>query len=595
MTDVAPSHLEARGSFAGAAGWRLVPVIALASAILLLLTGAGIGVYNERAYEAQKVRETEVQARILAASVSAALAFNDRATAREYVGALRANPEVEAAGVYDPRGTLVASYGRPGASPPLQIRLQPPSFDHQRLAVTAPVVEGGADLGMVYVSTVLEPGSRRLARYGGLALLMVMGLLVVAVLGAAHGLMTRANRELQTRAEELAEANRQLRVQIAEREKAEEALRQSQRLEALGRLTGGVAHDFNNILMVASSGLDLLDRNTDPTRRDRIRDGIRHAVERGASLTRQLLTFSRRNTLKPQVIDLRAQVEGMRLLLERSLRENIDVQTDLPAGLWPVEVDPSQLEIALLNLAVNARDAMVSGGRLCVSAENVSDFNDGELSGDYVRLSVSDTGPGIPPEVIDHVFEPFFTTKEVGKGTGLGLSQVYGFAKGSGGGARVESRPGEGATMSLYLPRSQKALAETPAPSDPRAVRGGSGRLLLVEDDPNVAVMVREMVADLGYEATHVAGPGAALEFLDRNPQVDLVFSDMVMPGGMDGIELAREIGRRRPDLPVLLTSGFSPATAAAESEGRRVLPKPYTIESLAQAIEAELRNRPAA
>ena len=573
------------------ARWRLVPAIALAGAVVLLATGLGIGIYDEQAYQSQKEREAGVQAQILAASVTAALAFNDRGAAREYVDALQVNPEVEVVGVYDENGALVASYARPGMTAPAHARPAPPLFEGDHLVVTAPVAQGGSSLGLVSVQTGLEPAARRLARYSGTGLLVIMALLMVGVLAVANSLMGRARRELSTRADELADANRQLLVQIAESERAEEALRQSQRLEALGRLTGGVAHDFNNILMVASSGLDLLDRTTDPVRREAVRAGVRQAVDRGASLTRQLLTFSRRSALKPEVIDLPSRIEGMRVLLDRSLRENIRVEMEMPAGLWRVEADASQLELALLNLAVNARDAMPGGGLVRIEAENLGELKQGELNGDYVRLSVTDTGGGIAPEQIAHVFEPFFTTKEVGKGTGLGLSQVYGFARGSGGDARIESVLGRGATVSIYLPRSDKSLAAPDVAAAP-PVEAGHGRILLVEDDPAVAAMVSEMLKDLGYEVSHASAAAAALEVLDREPSFDLMFSDMVMPGGMDGIELAREVGRRRPDLPVLLTTGFSPAATAAQREGRRLLSKPYTIESLAAALQATLGRR---
>ncbi|HTK36567.1 MAG TPA: ATP-binding protein [Caulobacteraceae bacterium] len=569
--------------------WRLVPAIALASAVVLLMTGLAIGAYSERVYQGQKQQEAGVQAQILAASVTAALAFNDRNAASEYIAALRANPEVETAGVYDENGVLVASYARPGLTAPAHVRPTPPHVEQGRLVVTAPVVQDDQELGLVSVQMATEPFARRWVRYGGTGLLVIMALVMVGVLSVAHGLMTRASRELATRADELADANRQLLVQIAERERAEEALRQSQRLEALGRLTGGVAHDFNNILMVASSGLDLIDRTTDPVRREAIRAGVRQAVERGAGLTRQLLTFARRGALKPEVIDLAARIEGMGVLLERSLRENIQVALSLPPDLWAVEADPSELELALLNLAVNARDAMPSGGQVRIEAENLAGFKQGELLGDYVRLSVSDTGGGIAPDQIGHVFEPFFTTKEVGKGTGLGLSQVYGFTRSSGGDARIDSVVGRGTKVSLYLPRSRKPLTRAEEPKTLESVPDGQGRILLVEDDPAVAAMVCEMLKDLGYEVSHASAAAAALDVLDHEPAFDLVFSDMVMPGGMDGIELAREVGRRRPELPILLTTGFSPAAAAAQREGRRLLPKPYTIENLAAALKALL------
>jgi signal transduction histidine kinase/CheY-like chemotaxis protein len=557
----------------------------MAGAVLLLLTGLAIGFYSDRLYQEQRVRETQVQARILAASVTAALAFDDADAAREYVGALRANPEIEAAAVYDAKGDPVAAYARRGETP---VEPSRPGVEGGRLTVTEPVLEGGVRLGAVSLRTVVEPPARRLSRNAGLGLLLVMALLLVGVLVQAHGMMQRANRELEARADELARANRQLLIQIGEREKAEAALRQSQKMEAMGQLTGGVAHDFNNILMVASSGLDLLERTSDPERREMIRSGVRQAVERGASLTRQLLTFSRRSALRPEVVDLADRIEGMRVLLERSLREDIAVTLRFQPGLWPVEVDASQLEVALLNIAVNARDAMPGGGVLTIAAANRPGVAEGELSGDFVELSVTDTGQGIGPETLAHVFEPFFTTKEVGKGTGLGLSQVYGFARGSGGDVRIESVVGRGSCVSILLPRSRAAVPVEPSrEAEPQTARG-EGVVLLVEDDPGVATMVSAMLNELGYTPVHAGTAADALRELERSP-VDLVFSDMVMPGGMDGIDLAREIGRRRPGLPVLLTTGFSPAATAAERDGLPLLLKPYSREALSAALHAAL------
>jgi CheY-like chemotaxis protein len=316
-------------------------------------------------------------------------------------------------------------------------------------------------------------------------------------------------------------------------------------------------------------------------------------VDRGASLTRQLLAFSRRTALKPAVVDLAAQVEGMRVLLERSLREDVQVELDFAPGLWAVEVDPHQMELALLNIAVNARDAMPGGGRIVISGDNMTGMDDGGLEGDFVRLSVRDTGKGMDPEMVSRVFEPFFTTKERGQGTGLGLSQVYGFTRASGGDVRIESRPEEGTTVCLFLPRSDKPLSSRSADEDQRQPPRGQGRVLMVEDDEGVAAVVCEMLKELGYEPEHAVSAAAALELLDGRP-FDLVFSDMVMPGEMDGIQLAREIRKRRPELPIVLTTGFSEAAAAANQDGLRLLVKPYRIEQLAAELQAA-RNDPRA
>ncbi|MCK1277321.1 response regulator [Bradyrhizobium sp. 61] len=405
----------------------------------------------------------------------------------------------------------------------------------------------------------------------------------------------QAAQELETlvveRTRALAEAVEQLRVEMDERARVEETLRQAQKIEAIGQLTGGVAHDFNNLLMVISGGLDMLDRQTDPDRRRRLMDGMVQAAQRGASLTRQLLAFSRRQTLRPEPVDVASQMGGMRELLDRSLRGDVHVEFDFPDTLWPVEVDPGELELVILNLAVNARDAMPNGGTILVRGENLPDLNDEQIAGDYVRLSVVDTGVGMSPEILSRVFEPFFTTKEVGKGSGLGLAQVHGFATQSRGTVRIRSEVGRGTSIELYLPRSLSIPSRERHLIDLNMVRpkkSNHGRILLVEDDDEVAALVSEMLGQLGYEVTHAASGAAALGALADGRAVDLVFSDVMMPGGMNGVELAREIKRRRSDIPVLLTSGYSEAAVHdAELAGLQILPKPYHIDELAAALSA--------
>ena len=570
----------------------LLPLVVAAGAGLLLLTGVFIGVYNEQYYRAQRLREADAQARILAASVTAALAFDDRNTATEYVDALGANPEVDAAAVYDDKGAQVASYAR-GAPPPTASPAIGRRQEGARVVVAAPVQEGAVRLGEVYLRTTAEAPTRILSRHSGIALLLVMALLLTTAMAAAQSALRRVNQELARRAGDLAEANSNLEVQMEVRERAEEALRQSQKMEAIGQLTGGVAHDFNNILMIASSGLDLMDRTTDPARRQMLKDGIRQAVDRGASLTSQLLAISRRSTLQPQVIDLSRQIDGMRVLLDRSLREDIAVEVEIGPGVWPVEVDPSQLEVALLNIAVNARDAMADGGTIRVSVANAPGLADGELVGDYVRLSIADDGVGMTRDTLRRIFEPFYTTKGVGKGTGLGLSQVYGFTHASGGDVRVESELGKGAMVSIFLPKSDKQPA---SPAEVKIVTPSAttrqGRVLLVEDEDGVAALVTEMLGELGYEAMRAPTAAVALRLLEAQPDVDLVFSDMVMPGRMNGLELAREVNRRRPDLPVVLTTGYSEAAQSARKEGLRLLVKPYRIDALAEALTAATSER---
>ena len=393
----------------------------------------------------------------------------------------------------------------------------------------------------------------------------------------------------------LKEANDQLRVEIAERTRMEETLRQAQKLEAIGQLTGGIAHDFNNLLMVISGGLQMLQRQADPARRQRLMDSMLQAVQRGAGLTRQLLAFSRRQALQPQVIDIARHIGAMRELLDRSLRVDVNVELDFPDAIWPVEVDPGELELVVLNLAVNARDAMPKGGTIVVRGENLPNIKDDQLAGDYVRLSVIDTGTGMSPEVRAHVFEPYFTTKDAGKGSGLGLPQVYGFAIQSGGAVRINSEVGRGTSIALYLPRSDK-VPSGDALEQPHVERQQAhdvGRVLLVEDDDEVAALASEMLDRLGYEVTRAGSAAAALGALANGRPVDIVFSDIMMPGGMNGLDLAREIRKRRPELPVLLTSGYAEAAAqGANAAGVHILPKPYWLDELSTALHAAISNQ---
>ena len=573
----------------------LFPMIALATVVFLLIAGVFMAAVNERLYAEQKASEAVVQARILAETVTAALAFDDDAAAQEAVDALRANPEIAATAVYRPDGRLAARLTRPGVALPRTVQRQDPVFEANHLVLTLPVSrEGGEVLGFVHLRMVLDPPLRRLGRYAGVGVLIGMAAVVLAVLAISQGALGRANAELRRQANDLSETNRRLQQQMEERERAEAALRESQKLEALGRLTGGVAHDFNNLLMAASSGLDLLERTDDPARRARLKAGIRQAMERGASLTSQLLAFSRRSALKPQVVDLRRLIEGMRVLLERSLREDIAVELELPEGLWPVEIDINEFELALINMAVNSRDAMPNGGRLRIAAENLAGDDLDPAAGDRVRLTISDTGPGMSEDTAARAFEPFFTTKSVGKGTGLGLSQVYGFARSSGGDVRLDGRPGEGAVITLLLPRSEKPLSEVEPAAPTADLSRSKGRVLMVEDDDHVATMVSEMLQQLGYRTERAANARAALALLEAGRRFDLVFSDMVMPGEMDGRALAQEIRRREPALPVLLTTGYSEAAAAASADGLRLLLKPYRIDALDAAVRAAMaRKRP--
>jgi PAS domain S-box-containing protein len=374
---------------------------------------------------------------------------------------------------------------------------------------------------------------------------------------------------------------------------AEQALRQAQRLESLGQLTGGVAHDFNNLLAVFASGVQVLERNPSAVQRQTILDAMRRAVARGTGLTRHLLAFSRRRPVNPESVDLAAHLSTMQDMLASSLRGDVSVVMQFDSDLWQVEVDAGEMELAIVNLCVNARDAMPAGGTIEITAENVSETADDGTRADFVRLSVRDTGTGIAPEIIGRVFDPFFTTKDVGKGSGLGLAQVYGFAQQSGGRVAITSEVGAGTNVTLLLPRSlRKPAAEQKidAPGVPSVKTDNArrGDVLLVEDDREVAALAREMLGELGFGVIHVATSAAALDALANARTIEAVFSDIMMPGGRSGLDLAREIRKRHPRLPVVLATGYAEAAASLEDGEFRLLLKPYSLEALADALGVE-------
>lgn len=375
--------------------------------------------------------------------------------------------------------------------------------------------------------------------------------------------------------------------EITARVKAEDELRQAQKLEAVGQLTGGVAHDFNNLLMVISGGLNMLARSPDEEKRDMLMMRMREAVERGANLTKQLLAFSRRHQLSPESIRLPDYFASMSDLLNRSLGVNVRVTVDVSADVAPVLADPNALQLAILNMAVNARDAMDHSGVVGIGARNGSPQ---DANAACVSISVSDTGAGMTPEVRRRIFEPFFTTKETGKGSGLGLAQVHGFAEQSGGHIEVQSEVGVGTTFTLVLPRGESVpeASAPPAVALEPAPPSGAGEALLVEDDDNVAALTEEMLGHLGWRVTRVASAEAALGAITNGLDVGLVFSDVMMPGGRNGIELAQALRERHVDLPIVLASGYTEAAQRdAERAGLLLLSKPFNLDTLAAAIEA--------
>ena len=389
---------------------------------------------------------------------------------------------------------------------------------------------------------------------------------------------------------------------LTERNRTEEQLRQAQKMEAVGHLTGGIAHDFNNILMVIMANTDALLELVRLPRGVRGRlDQIGRATQRASDLTRQLLAFSRKQPLRPQPTDLNGLVEGTSRLLRRTLGENIDIRFRRGADLWSTSVDRAQLESALVNLCLNGRDAMPGGGRLTIETANV--VLDGAYvarhadaaPGSYVLLSVADEGTGMPPGVLARVFEPFFTTKEVGKGTGLGLSMVYGFVRQSNGHIAIDSTPGQGTTVRLYLPRGADAPA-SPRPRREAAPPSGRGRILVVEDDPQVREGLVEQLASLGYRVTEaINGEAGLAAFREARLPFDLVVTDVVMPGPVGGRRLAEEVRRRAPDTPVVLMSGYTDHAVLPPGQlgpGLHLIEKPFRKRDLARLIRTILDAR---
>ncbi|HVZ01383.1 MAG TPA: response regulator [Dongiaceae bacterium] len=387
-----------------------------------------------------------------------------------------------------------------------------------------------------------------------------------------------------------------------ERKRVEDQLRQAQKMEAIGNLTGGIAHDFNNLLTIIIGNVDMLARvvEENASARDMVEEAL-SACLRGADLTRQLLAFGRRQTLKPEIVDVNRLTRSMVKLLNRTLGENVRIDLIEGEALWPVVIDAAQLDAAIVNLAVNARDAMPGGGRLTIETTNVqvdesfAASHPGLNPGDYVVTSVTDTGTGIPPDIVARIFEPFFTTKEVNKGTGLGLAMVYGFVKQSGGHITVYSEVGAGTTFRLYLPRAVDGAraGEAPTALPPRQAARGGESVLVVEDNDGVRQMVVRQLKELGYRVEAVAEAGAAISAIERGAGIDLVFSDVVMPGEMNGIKLAAEIERRWPRIKVLLTSGF-PEAALSRTNGEnraKILSKPYRTDQLSRAISELLQS----
>jgi signal transduction histidine kinase/CheY-like chemotaxis protein len=573
--------------------WQRLPRAAgTVLAAILLLFGLLVVTQADTDYRHQQQQRVQVRAGILAASVTAAVDFGDMEAVREALAPFRVDPATRGVGVYTADGRLMAGIAMENYALPETLPRSLPRGNYSIGA--ADVVSGGKKIGTAFLVSQQEPLSRRLSRYALIAILAVMAALVVLILGLSQAALRRANQELQ-------DTNDELVQQMAERERVENELRQVQKMESIGQLTGGIAHDFNNMLAIVIGSLDIAERRF-ATNPDRTRTAIAHALEganRAAALTKRLLAFARRSPLQPQPIDPNQMVANMSELLRRTLGEGVVIETVLAGGLWRTHADPGQLENAILNLCVNARDAMDGKGRLTIETLNCHLDDDyaarhsGVAAGQYSTIVISDNGPGMPADVIERAFEPFFTTKSVGKGTGLGLAQVYGFVRQSGGHVKIYSEVGEGTAVKIYLPRyfgpaevaaSAEVAAELP--------RGRPDELILVvEDEDQVRRMSVDALQELGYEVLEAGGGEEALAHVRARDDIRLLFTDVVMPD-INGRQLADKARLLRPELPVLYTTGYTRNAVVHNGvvdSDVFFIPKPFTIEQLARKLRAVL------
>jgi signal transduction histidine kinase/ActR/RegA family two-component response regulator len=557
----------------------------LASAIVLVAASIAVALYDESQYRLQTTEAANVQARVLADTVTAALVSGDHEALQNYANALRANSGVDAVGIFDDQGRRVASFTRSHIADRLS-QVKTPATAPGQVIVFASVAQGGVKRGTVYLRDRTEPLARRLSRYIAPGFLVMMASLMFAVMS------------LDARALRL--ANRDLEAQIEEREKVEAALRQSQKMEAIGRLTGGIAHDFNNMLGIVMGNLDLLLRrfsDGDP-KLVRLAEHAMEGAKRAAALTQRLLAFSRLQPLRPTDADIAKTVTDMTHLLRRTLGETVAVETVSAGGLWRAHIDLPQLETAIVNLAINSRDAMPNGGKLTIETGNAyldrayAEADEDVKPGQYVMVAITDTGVGIPANVLGQVFEPFFTTKPTGMGTGLGLSQVQGFIKQSGGHIRIYSEVGVGTTVKLYLPRSQTDL-DRPVAGALRSEAPGRRDLtvLVVEDEIGVREFAVEALGELGYDVISADGAKAALEQLGAHPEVALMLTDVVMPE-TNGRVLAEEARRRWPKLRVVFMTGYTRNAIVHNGvvdAGAHLVSKPFSVAQLGAELAAAL------
>jgi signal transduction histidine kinase len=419
-----------------------------------------MAVYQEQLYSDQQVKSVREQAQILAASAAAAILFNDHNAAQEYVNPLRVNPELQAAAIYDGTGRLMAGFARGTRLPPLLTAART-GFGAGYIDIAVAASQNNAQVGFVLLRAITESAERRYARYAGLILLVTMGALVIAVLSFAQAQLSR-------RAQQLVAVNARLHEEMDERRKTEEALRQSHKMEAIGQLSGGIAHDFNNLIMIVKGNLRLLKRKLGAEAGATVTyiASADEALDRAAHLTQRILAFSRRQPLTPERVNLSDLAGGLSELLRHSVGERVEITLRLN-GVWSTQCDLGQMEHVILNLAINARDAMPDGGRLVIETRDVTLIapppdveSENFVPGDYISLAVTDTGTGMSEDVRRRAVDPFFTTKPQGKGTGLGLSMTFGFVRQSGGHLAIDSIPNRGTTVTILMPRAQDNMSE---------------------------------------------------------------------------------------------------------------------------------------
>lgn len=570
-------------------GIRLPQAVVSFLAIIVLLLGLGVVLQADSSYRTERAERAQVRARILAANVTAAADFGDQEAAQEAVDAFRADPSARIVAVYDSSGQLLAGFSRTGEPIPQSLRRPLPDAS-AAIKSFAAVERDGARVGTVYLMGDALPLYRRITRFALIAAFAVGVSLIILMLSLAQRTLRQANVKL-------ASAIADLQAEVETREAAEHQLRQAQKMEAIGQLTGGIAHDFNNMLAIVLGGIDIAERRLDDTGKARV--ALAHAKEganRAADLTRRLLAFARQQPLQPQVIDANLLVSKISELLERTLGGGVIIETILADDVWHICADPGQLENALLNLCVNARDAMDGEGTLKIATRN-SAAGDGSASNqDHVVLSISDTGPGMPPEVLTRAFEPFYTTKSATKGTGLGLAQVDGFVRQTGGYVEINSEMGHGVTVEIFLPRYTGPQEISPEKIVTQPTQKGSkGEVILVVDDEfHVRQMSAESLRELGYTVIEAANGDEALAIMAKRRDINMLFTDIVMPG-INGRELADKARESAPDMPIIFTTGYTSDTTFQDGmvdRGIVLLSKPFTIDQLAQKMRQVLDGR---